>query len=98
MVESNTMMNCFEVEQWLAEYLTGVLAWPERADFARHLAGCAECGKRVESLEQMNATVRRYLGRCPKPRPSDIPLSLLRAILSLVENPPNPGNWCDRGN
>ena len=45
-----TDLTCREVVELVTDYLEGALSERERADFERHLAGCAGCRAYVEQM------------------------------------------------
>jgi hypothetical protein len=67
-------------------YVLGALAAGERADYERHLPGCADCSRALRDLAGMPG----LLGRVPadvveQPRPADpVPPTLLPAVVAQV--------------
>jgi hypothetical protein len=70
-------MNCMEIEENLALYLYEELPPDQRQAFETHLAGCADCRKKLEETRRLHAV----LGGRPSPEPSPELLVLCRSAL-----------------
>jgi len=60
-------MNCGKMEKYILGYVDGRLEEGELRKAEAHLAGCAECGRRVAEFR----TVSGLLGEMPKIMPTD---------------------------
>jgi len=49
---------CDQTEARLSDYLEGLLAAPERAEFEAHVKGCAECAPLVKSVQSLVSEMR----------------------------------------
>jgi len=70
-------MNCEEIQAQLDTYVEGELTGPERAVVTAHLATCAACRRRADTLEQM-AGLLHQLPR--EPAPEDLSTRILAAV------------------
>ena len=80
-------MTCNGLESRAMEYLDGKLAAAERSVVEAHLAGCAACRLRVQSL----SSVMGLLDEWPGIQPS--PFFGTRLAARLKEEPASPGWW-----
>ncbi|MBM4383792.1 MAG: zf-HC2 domain-containing protein [Deltaproteobacteria bacterium] len=74
-------MTCREFTEFLMAYLDGELASDVRSAFESHMFGCQTC---VNYLESYQATIQLGRVACAEdePVPSDVPESLVQAILA----------------
>lgn len=70
-------MNCDEIQAQLDTYVEGELAGPERVAVTAHLATCAACRRRADTLQQM-AGLLYQLPR--EPAPEGLPARILAAV------------------
>jgi predicted anti-sigma-YlaC factor YlaD len=73
-------MNCRELNDFLADYLEGALAGPQRAAFEGHLGLCPDCVRYLDDYRE----VIRLGGLCgtEEAPPADVPEELIRAVLA----------------
>jgi anti-sigma factor RsiW len=72
-------MTCQQLIDFIGRYRENELASDERAEFDRHLEGCPSCVAYLKTYEQ---TVLLAKASADEPVPTDVPESLLKAILS----------------
>ncbi len=60
-------MECREASHWMQEYLDGTLTGPTLTQWRAHIAGCAECQKQLERLEETEI----FIQTLPAPREPD---------------------------
>lgn len=75
-------MTCREFAEFLADYLSGDLAGPERTIFEAHLRECRDCSTYLESYEQAVRLGKASSREPDEPVPDDVPEELVRAILA----------------
>lgn len=75
-------MTCQQLIDFIGRYRDHELAADERSEFDRHLAECPSCVAYLKTYEQ---TVLLAKASADAPVPSDVPESLIKAILSAVE-------------
>ena len=75
-------MTCQQLIDFIGRYRDHELTADERAEFDRHLAACPSCVAYLKTYEQ---TVLLTNASADAPVPSDVPESLVKAILSAVE-------------
>jgi anti-sigma-K factor RskA len=71
---------CDQTEARLSDYLEGLMATPERAEFEAHARVCAECGSLVES-------VRSLVSEMQSVEQMEVPPELLSRILDQTIGP-----------
>jgi Putative zinc-finger len=71
---------CDQIEAQLSDYLEGLLAAPERAEFEAHAHSCAECAPLLESMRGL-MTELHALGEV------EVPPQMVRAILDQTLGP-----------
>lgn len=71
---------CDQIETQLSDYLEGLLAAPERAEFEAHVHSCAECAPLVES-------VRGLMTELHAMDEVEVPPRMIRAILDQTVGP-----------
>jgi anti-sigma-K factor RskA len=71
---------CDQIETQLSDYLEGLLAAPERAEFEAHVHSCAECAPLVES-------VRGLMTELHAMDEVEVPPQMIRAILDQTVGP-----------
>lgn len=73
-------MTCRELNDFLADYLDGALAGPQREAFDRHLGLCPDCVRYLDEYRE----VIRLGGLCgtEEAAPADVPEELIRAVLA----------------
>lgn len=74
-------MNCRELSEFLADYISGELPPAVSADFERHLGRCGECHV---FLEQYRATIT-MCAEAYREAPPRLPEDLVRAILAAMQ-------------
>lgn len=79
-------MKCERMESQLVAYLDGRATARERREVEQHLAGCVECGARVEGFRG----VWKVLHETPAPEPSAWFDARLRQRIAAE---PGPGMW-----
>ena len=77
------MMTCHEVRDYLGEFLTGRLTPIECSEFNQHLLVCAECAAHVESARSVGRITRSAVARVEDPGADEVPVTLIRDILSI---------------
>lgn len=71
-------MNCNAAIAYMHDYLDGELPREQSAELQRHLAECAECRKRLESLEKTDALLRS--GPKPAPAPDYMAYRIMKSL------------------
>lgn len=71
---------CEQIEARLSDYLDGLLAGPERAEFEAHAASCAECAPLL-------ASVRELVGGLHAMEELEVPPQLVHTILDKTLGP-----------
>ena len=71
---------CEQIEARLSDYLEGLLAGPERAEFEAHATSCAECAPLL-------ASVREVVGGMHEMEEMEVPPRLVYAILDKTLGP-----------
>ncbi|HTZ46039.1 MAG TPA: zf-HC2 domain-containing protein [Verrucomicrobiae bacterium] len=71
---------CDQIETQLSDYLEGLLAAPERAEFEAHVHSCAECAPLVESVRGL-MTDLHAMGEV------EMPPQMIRSILDQTVGP-----------
>ena len=66
---------------FMADYLSGELAFDAHSAFERHLALCPNCVRYLESYRESVALARRAFDE-DAPVPAEVPEQLVQAILS----------------
>lgn len=74
-------MTCREFAEFIAQYLAGELASPEREAFDRHLSLCRNCARYLEQYRHTVEAGRRAFAIDDSPVPADVPDDLVDAIL-----------------
>lgn len=77
-------MSCIESLEWISASLDGALTEREREELERHLAGCAECRRRLLSMRAVKHAVARLPSRETPPgavraRVESLPLERVRS-------------------
>lgn len=75
-------MTCQQLIEFVGRYRENELAADERAEFERHLALCPSCVAYLKTYEQ---TVLLAKASADDPVPTDVPESLVKAILAAAE-------------
>jgi len=71
-------MSCTKYIEAVSAYFDGELAPQERADVERHMASCAACAERLESLRALKHAVAHLQGRASPPEAVHARIEVLR--------------------
>ena len=75
-------MTCRELNDFISDYLSGVLLPSERAQFDQHLAVCPPCRRYLESYRLTIRAAKAAFTDPDKPVTDEVPAELVEAILA----------------
>ena len=79
-------MTCQQLIEFIARYREGELTPAERTAFEQHLAICPSCTAYLKTYER---TILLTKASADEPVPSDVPESLIKAILEAQSKRPS---------
>ena len=75
-------MSCREFANFIADYLSGELPLPLRAQFDQHLDVCVNCVRYLDGYKATIALGKAAFDANDAPVPAEVPEDLVKAILA----------------
>ena len=79
-------MTCREFNEFVMDYISSELAEDVRDEFERHLEGCANCVRYIETYKITVTLGRLAFDSLQNEPPAEVPEELIQAILSAQRN------------